>query len=586
MRDYDTLGSKLGPKIAKLVSDAIVATKRQLGPHEVQVRSQATWRNIDRAGHEIADLYRPIVEKIIEHGGDDIHPLLQDFFTEAASGQHQAKAIAGLAMGSVQGALGAAISNAVAPFVYLINEHGPNLSLDQNTAASAAANGIVAYGEAQHTAAQQGYAGEIFQTLFELAQQVPTLTELYDLLNRGQMSEGEAHTWARRNGIPENVIERLLSLRINVLPPDLAALAVLRGVIPLSEGERLAARAGISADDFAIMIADTGEPPGLEQLNEAYRRHIIDKRTLEKGIKESRVRDEWIPVVEALRYVPMSVADAVNAVVQNHISTQLAAEIADENGLRPGDVDTLIQTAGEPLSRTEMEQLYNRGLVTRAQVNQALRESRLKDKYIDDAFELHRRLIEPRILSSAVEFGAVSHADAVKRAMEWGYTAEDAVILVDEGSRRKLQTYRNRIISAAEQLFEENALSAVQLKDTVKAQGYDEAEADLVVQAADYRRKEKAVTLAITAIRSKYIARHIDRNRASGLLDKAGVIADRRDFLLNMWDVEQSANVRVLTEAQLIRALKKQTLSAQQVADRLITMGYSQVDTALLIADA
>lgn len=60
MRTDRQLGDKLGPKLAQLMSDAVIRTRRQLAPHEARVQQAALQALIDRAGHEVAGLWRPL----------------------------------------------------------------------------------------------------------------------------------------------------------------------------------------------------------------------------------------------------------------------------------------------------------------------------------------------------------------------------------------------------------------------------------------------------------------------------------------------------------------------------------------------
>lgn len=586
MRDFATLGDKLGPKLAKLISETIVATKRALGPHEHRIRVKATQDVIDHAGREVAEHYRPIIRKILDADDGSLDADIRLFLEDAISGEHQLKAIGGLLMGPAGGTIGTFISNLLAPVLYSATRTMPQLHIDVQTAANAVAQRIISTADGADKAAGQGINNGQFAELTEMALSYPSIADAIDMLRRGEITQQQFALCLNRNAVPSQFFGAWEKLKTVPLPADLAALAVLRNIMTQAEGEAIAAKSGVSAADFAIMVADTGEPPGLEQLDEAYRRGFIDKTRLEKGIRQSRVRNEWIDVIEALRFSPMSVADAVNAVVQNHMGATQAASIAEQNGLEPGAIGTLIQTAGEPLSRTEMEQLYNRGLVTRDDVLQALRESRLKNKYGVDAFELHTRLLEPRMLSSAVEFGAISHADAVKRAMEHGFSAADAAILVNGGSARKLHTYRRAAVTAAEGLYEQNAISDAQLKVIAESMGFDAAETDILVTSADYRRKERSLAAVVSAIRSKYVGHHIEQGVASGLLDSAGVPADRRDYLIGLWNIEESANVRKLTPAQVHKAFTKKLITAEDAMKRLTDDGYSEVDAALILEGA
>lgn len=586
MRDFSTLGAKLGPKLATLVSQSVIATKRALGPHEIHVRRRATQDVIDQAGREVADHYRPLVRALLDAEGVELHPDVRGFLEEAVSGEHQLKALGGLLTGGVSGTIGTLLSDLTAPAIYQLVRQYPLLNLDTGTLASLAAAGLMSDADAANRAAEQGISNTQFERLKLAAETVPTVSELQDMSNRGVIDEGTARAWMQRNGIAPEAIDRLLRLRFTLLPPDLAALAVLRGVISAAEGEAIALQSGVPPRDFAIMVADTGEPLGLQELLEARRRGFIDKATLERGIRQSRVRNEWIPTAEALAFSPMSVADAVTAVVQSYFTPAQAASIAEQNGLEAGAVDTLIKTAGEPLSRTELEQLYNRGLIDRAVVEQGLRESRLKNKYITDAFNLHVKLLEPRMLASAVEFGAITHDAAIKHAMAQGYSEADATVLIGEGSARKLFSFKNRVITAAESLYEVSGMSEAAFGQTIQKLGFSAEEASFIIQAANFRKKERQIATTVNAVRSKFIAHHLNENQASAILDKSGLLAAQRDQLIATWQTERSAVVRNLTEAQLIRALKKRTLTVQQVNDRLIQMGYTQVDAAILIADA
>lgn len=585
-RGNDQIGSKLGPKLAQLVSQTIIATKRGLIPHEHTVRTMATQAVIDHAGREIADLYRPIIELMLDMDDGNLHPHVREFLEQAKSGEHQLKAAAGLLMGPVQGAIGTLLSNELAPFVYRIVAGNPNLEVDPSTAANMAARGIDSYDDDAYTASRQGFASDQFKKLWQLAQSPPDVTALWELMNRNLIRDSEAVRWMRRAGYDSSVVLELLDLRKQLLSPADLALAVLRGNVTMKDGVEQASWSGVDAKDFDVLLGNTGEPPGVEQLLEALRRGFIDEHTVTRGILQSRIRNEWIPTILKLRFSPMSVSDAVNAVVQNHLSFAQGQRYATENGLEPDHFRTLYETAGEPLSRTEMENLYNRGLATEDDVKQAIRESRVKNKYIDDAFKLHTRLLPPRTISEAVQTGSLTHEAAIKRAMEYGYSRADAVILVDHGSAAKLNTYRKAVMSAIEALYERHGISEQDAKAHAKRLGFSDAEITLIFQAADFRRLEMQQNTAVSLVRSKFLARHINEREARAILASNGVIAAQQDYYIRLWSVELKTETRQLSEAQIIHAMKKKVFDLKETEKRLVNMGYSEVDAAVLIASA
>jgi hypothetical protein len=579
-------GARVGTRVATVVSRAIVATHTKLLASKHKLAMLIFRAISDEISEEVDHTLGPILRDMSERYPDDGPAAALLTFMAEDHGQLKALVGQGLAQQGLLWPLSQILNNLLAGGVYDALRATPNSLPDAATIAQTAAQGTTDYGQAINDIAAWGFNAGWGDSLIAAAQAWPSSAQVLDMMNRNLIDPQAARTLLKRTGLPDEVINNVLATAIQPLPPADAALAVLRGTLTHDEGSSIAQESGITPDTFNTLIDNTGEPLGLMQLLEAYRRGFIDQATLKRGILQSRVRDEWIDTAEKLRYSPMSVSDAVNAVVQNHMGEDAGKSIADQNGLEPGAFDMLYQTAGEPLSRTECEQLYNRGLMTQTELEQALRESRLKNKYVSQAFELHTKLLEPRVLSESVTAGAVTHGDAIKLAMEAGYTEANATILVGMGSLNKLKTYRDRVVSAVETMYEDSAISQDQAVTVVKAMGYTDQEASFIFEAADLHRQSKVVGSAISVIRSKYLGRHITQSEASGSLDALGVPSAQRDYLLNAWSVEWSAETRQLTEAQIVKAVKLQLITADDGQTRLMNMGYNQTDADLLLEGA
>lgn len=584
--DPSQLGSKLAPKLVKVISDTIAATKLKLLDTEHRARVHSIQEIIDRAGREVADLYRPVFEETLAQ--QDMPDYVRDHVTKIMSGRHQWQAIAGTAFGAsgAASALTTIISNFLAPGVRFAVGKDPQLLPQPEALVALGVKGAMDWADVYTYAHGGGYADFTLDALKQASFAWPDVTTTLELLRRRIIGQTDAKLYLQRNGIPPQAIPQVLQLEIGVPSPADLADMVVRGIKTEREGATVAHESGVTAADFHDLTLLTGQPPGLQQLLEGYRRGFIDRATLEKGIRESRYRNEWIPLLEQLRFSPMSVADAVNAVVQNHLTPAQGEAISQLNGLEPGQFSVLLETAGEPLSRTEMEELYNRGIVTQEQVNQALRESRVKNKYIDLAFQLHRRVMPIFTLQRALRFGGIGHAEAVKTAMESGYSKDDAEIIVNAGSAEKLQPYRTRIVSAVETAYEDNTIPKDEAMKLIEGMGFEASEADFVLQSADFRRAARIVTQVANAVRSKYVSRHIGRGQASNDLDAIGIPAPQRDYMLSLWDIELDANVRHLTEAQVVKAVHKQLITETDGVTRLAAMGYSPDDAVLLIKGA
>lgn len=582
----ERVGDKLGPRLTDLLARAVILTRRELGPHEARVRQVATQQIIDKIGHEVADHLAPMLHDAIA-ANPDMDPRIKDYLTRTASGQHQLQAVAGhLAMAGAGSVLSTLLSNELAPFGYAIVSANPHLRLDAPTAAAARAIGTFTADDAYAESAAQGYNSVRADVLHDLAVAVPDSATIGQLVNRGQLSDVDAMFWIQRGGYGPSLHRPLLSLREEVLSPADAALAVLRSEITAAAGAAKAALSGVTAEDFATLVANTGEPLGLQSLAEALRRGFIDEPTFLRGVAQSRVRNEWGPVALALRYEPMSTADAVTGVVQNHLSAAAAATIADQNGLAPGQVVTLIENAGEPLSRTELEQLYNRGEIDQATVEQGLRESRLKDKYVPDAFALHVRLPEPRQVVAMVSHGVLTHDQAAALLVQYGFSAEVAGQLIAEGTATRLGAHKDLTIGEIRQLYVDGVFSRDQAVSYLQLLGYDATLAGFLISSWDLIAAGQLTRQVVGAVRGRYVAHKLDWPAAAALLTAEGIPADAQDRYQAAWTIERDARVATLSEAQIVHAHKTNLISGQDAHDRLAGLGYSDDDINILLGVA
>lgn len=580
------LGARLGPRIAMLVHQAIIHAHTQLSAVKHKL-AMAIFHSIsDMISGEVHQSLDPIMKMLHEGLPDEspAKPAVQ--FMHTQTGQLQALAGTGLQASGLLNSISTIMNNELAPAVYANVFTNPHMLPDVGTIAQLVATGRIAPALGYGAIASQGIDNGWAANIISLAQTLPSVTDGLEMLRRGIITTDQFSQYAIQNGVPAEVVPQFLAMKDQPLSPADAALAVLRGNISQADGEAIAAENGIDPTAFGVIIGNTGEPPGLEQLLEGYRRGFIDQATLTKGILQSRYRDEWVPFLTQLRYQPMSTADAVNATVQNQLDAATAEAISQQNGLEPGSFATLLATAGEPLSRTEMEDLYNRGVVTKDDVIQALRESRLKNKYNEWSFDLHAKLLPVSEMQRAVLYGTMPEATAVANAMKLGYSKEDATALIESGIAVRVEDARKSVITAMQSLYEIGAMSPSDLEGGITGLGYSDKQARFIVEASEFHREQKLLALGIRAIRTKYLSRHIDRTTASGLIDKLGIPASGRDYMLSTWDVEAQGYTTELTTAQILKALKLELITVQEAGDRLIAKGYNQADAQLLLNGA
>jgi len=582
-RDNSTVGTKLGPKLAMLVTQSVIYAHSRLAHVKHRVAMMVFHAISDEISEEVDVTMGPFIAKLHDQLTPD-HPAYPAIhFLHTASGQLKAIAGSGLQISGLLGSISTVMNNELAPSVYGLVGSNPHLLPDVNTILQLAAAQQVSQASAIQAVADQGIDSGWANAMLTITKSWPDIQTGLELVRRGVINTDQVATWAAFNGIDETVTGYLLQLLDNPISPADAALALLRGDITQAQANTIATQNGITEDNFNILVGNTGEPPGLEQLLEAYRRGFIDEATLVKGIEQSRYRNEWIPTLEQLAYQPMSVADAVNATVQNQLDQDDAATIAQQNGLEASAFPVLLATAGEPLSRTEMEELYNRGLVSEDDVIQALRESRLKNKYNDLAFDLHARLLPVSSISAAMRVGAITLDQAVAKTMELGYSQEDATIAVNSGINSKIQQYRDRIAASLITLVEDGILAPADALTSMAQIGYSTEEAQFAVDSASFHLQAKYLGSAVTEVRSKFVSHHITQQAASGSLDSMGIPSAQRDYMLNIWAIEAAANVNVPSGTQIAKALENGVITQDQATQRLEELGYSSGDAAIVL---
>lgn len=370
------------------------------------------------------------------------------------------------------------------------------------------------------------------------------------------------------------------------LSPAEVAVAVIKGHMDPGAASDEARKSGLNPSRFEIMMQNTGEPPGLQQLAEALRRDIIDRGTFEKGVRQSRVRNEWTDTLVALRYSPVAAGEVLNGAVQGHLNKEDARHRIDIAGIDPDNFDWLYETHGRPPGTVELLHLMNRGEITPAEVEQAIRESNIKNKYIPALMKLARVIPPMRTVVAAVRQSVLTPQRGIEKLRELGYNAEDAAMLVGEATSTKHQRTRDLNESQTMQLYSEGFITRAQLDELLTTLGYDSTEIAWLVSLADHARHVRFQQSAITAVHSRFVGHHIDSAQASTSLDQIGVTAAARDDLITLWQHERTAHVATLTRADLKAAHKHGLITIGEWEKRLLNMGYSQEDILIIVGIA
>lgn len=583
MGRMDTLGGSLGPRIAKVTADAVLATRLATHPQVARLAVHAANDFLDQVTREVQANTGELWARLADD--PDAPAWARRTFGFLARGRGQWSAMLGQTLvGSTLGnAVVDLVSNELNPIITNVIAKNPNAYLDPATAAQGHNRGIIPAGDAYAEGARKGFGRQRFQWLVKLAYHMPPPAETLDLLNRRVITEGQARDALVDAAVHPDWVDRVLRLRKTNLAPVALASMVVRGILSEENGAAQAAFSGVTADDFRNLVADTGQSMAVQDLLTAYRRGIIDRARLEHGIRTGNLRNEWIPVVEALRYSPMSVADAVAAVVQGHLQETAARAITEDNGLLPEHFTPLLATAGNPPGPETAGSMWRRGIMSRAEAEQAIRESALKNKYIPAVLAHSERLLPMDNVRIAYRERVIDAAEAIRRLTQLGFSVESARVLVAESQAQRNTQSRDLTQGLIADLYRDRAITAAEAESMLVTLGYDREEAGLRLAIVDLQRLRQFTDSAIARVRGLYVGHKINRSRVAADLDALHVPADQRASLLTLWDLERAANVRLLTPSEVARAFARGIIGVADARAELVRQGYDAADAEVVL---
>ena len=347
-------------------------------------------------------------------------------------------------------------------------------------------------------------------------------------------------------------------------PADLADLTV-RTYLDVAAAAAVAAKSGVSADDFALLVKAAGNAPDTTTLMEAYRRKVI----------------------------PLNGTgpDAVDAVVENQIDYAAGEEYAYQNGLDRAAFKILVDTRGNPPSPTELGEMVRRGIIPLKgkgpdvlSFEQGISEGATKDKWIP-AYEQAMTVEPPESTIQAwLKEGVIDTPEAITRLKLLGYDESAAEHYAAEAISTTTSQYRQLAESDIVALYSGRAIDAAAATDMLGTLGYSSDVAAMVLSVADFHVQVGIRNNAISKVRTYYLARKIDDSTAITTLDSLEVPSAQRQELMTAWQLERGSNVKLLTESQIADAWAYGVMGPDEAITELEALGYTPYDAWVVLS--
>jgi hypothetical protein len=446
--------------------------------------------------------------------------------------------------------VGQSVADAIAPLTrQLANETWSrhlSMPISAVEAASVVASGERDMGWGLTEAGNSGVNEDRFRALVDMLDTAPDLSTLFDLLHRGFISEGDFREGARKSFIEDKWIDALIRLAERVLSPAEAANAWQQGFMDEAAASHEAELSGVSPQRSAIQRQLAGLPPGAMDALVLLRRGHIDEATYRQIVREGHVKTKYTDALLALRNRILSAADWANLWLRGWVTEQEAKAGGARDGYGPKEMELLYLNRGRPATVRQAHIGFARGgrLPGAANEEETLRrsvqQSNIRTEWFDLLYAQRYTYPSAFVIRALTQEGTFDRATSERILIESGWNPEYA---------------------------------------RLAAEAWSGAGAG----APKMRWAERARSRLFTSAHNDYMDGNADEADARALLAPLGLAPSEADTVLALWNLERARSRRDLTQAQILKLVKKGIWPAAQGQTALEDLGMDAGDAADLL---
>lgn len=369
------------------------------------------------------------------------------------------------------------------------------------------------------------------------------------------------------------------------LSPAELALAVIRGERTEEDAAPEAAQSGTSADRFHTLVRITGQAPAPQELAIALRRKIIDAARFTKGIEQGNLRDEWEDVIRALSIQQPSPEAMLQAELEGQLPHAEALARYVQLGGDPDYYGILFDTQGQAPSPVEALTLANRGIIgwsgtgpEATTYEQAFLEGPWRNKWLEPFRALGEYLPPPRTVTAMMREGSLTAAEGADLLHKQGLSDALVGAYVSSATSQATQATKDLSQTTIVTLYADQLVDAPTATAMLRELGYSDQSAGFILAVADLQVAQRYINAAVGRVHTLYIAHKLSRDIAGADLAQLGVPASQVTGLLSIWDYERSANVKLLTPAEIAGAYKATIIDQGTAQAYLEGLGYQPHD--------
>jgi len=392
----------LSGKLSQLLADTIINLSPHHATHTEGVRADFRAKFLDGLEAHTATLVNPLLDSVVHQS--QVPPELAGLLAELGVPTEQFTGI--ISQFFIFGVMFTLAQAMLAPFVQQVQNDvwsgHPDRPLSPADIATAVVRGF-SLGDSGGTpvppwaaaeAAKSGVGPDVLATMVADTGMAPALQLLFEMVRRGIITEGTLNgggttlvSGIQQSDIKDEWIDYVSKLRyVQPTPIDFVRAAV-QAQMDYTEAKDWATKVGLepagylnaNPDWFDLLYHTAGRPPGPMEMIHLANRGLLawsgtgpDALSFEQGIRESDIKDKWIPVLQKLAvYYPPN-GEIRTLLLHGGIDEATALTLWKDNGV-PDDV------ARAYLHLAQIEQVTQDKALAKADILTLVQEQALSD---------------------------------------------------------------------------------------------------------------------------------------------------------------------------------------------------------------
>lgn len=491
-----------------------------------------------------------------------------------------------------------------ARFADLVELHTVRLS--PADLATAVLRSYMTLAEAEPVARLQGVSPRDLAVLSDLAGDAPGPQQLAAALQRGLLPRSGTGPQAVsfEQGIAESRLHNkwaplIAELAVALLSPADAASATVRNFLTPDQGRKIAARSGVDGTTFDTLVHLSGDAPGPQQLAEALRRGLIAEHgtgpgstSFQQGIAEGRLSDKWTNVIRGLAQLWPTPTDALDAAVKGQLTDAQGRELYQRLG---GDLEFypwLLATIGESPTPLEAAALAARGIIAEhgtgpgaLSYDQAVKESHYRNKWGPAYRKLAEHIPAPSTIVTMLAHKSLTSEQAHTLLLQNDMSEDLAAAYIAQAEYEAISDYRGLTQSAVIDMYVAHVINRQQALAILGVLHVSDQAAGLLLDYADLRYVIDSVNRSVNRIATLFVGRKISAQTARDALSKLQIPSGTIEQIIEDWNLQSAANVKVLTETQVIDAWYYNVIDQAEAVNDLGAIGYTEYDAWVLLSN-